>query len=75
MARRRVMEIGPSVRGGGVSYGRQTVSSIRQDTRGGTQRIRMPKNAVTSKSQLRKKIVKGITQPGYQAPNYAGPVY
>jgi hypothetical protein len=74
MARRRIMTIGPSVRGGG-SFSRTTVSSVRQDTRGGTQRIRLARNTTTSKSQLRRRIVKGIKQPGYQTPNYLGPAY
>lgn len=70
MARTRIMEYGPSVRGGGALITRATVSDIRQVTHNTTSRIRVDPNAVTSKSRLRRKIVKGIRQPGYFAPNY-----
>lgn len=77
MARVRLYERGPSV-GVPPHIPRITTSFIRQATRDGVI-LRDPPGTrlgtqLTNKSVLRKKVVKGLRQPGLFTPNYPSPM-
>lgn len=72
MARIRVFNAGPMANN---RYSLKTVSQVRQATKK-LSVVRVPtgfSEQVTKKSQLQKKVIRGMTPPGIQPYNYPSP--